>query len=427
MFSLFAQLVFLLSSYPLARWVLPHIKTRKNSLILHISLGLVVCSLIFRIRIILALTMATIGYLLLDKNPYCTFVVTFFMNISIHLLQLYNPVHRKVNTLTKMIFFKIVATSFNLADGRSLKSKGKDFTPRQKNCYLTKKPTFYEWIAYCFTPFGANSPSFYEFRLFEYILDVGQNERKVSEKSQSKAISCIKQCFVHFIIYYSFRHYFNLSYYQSEFFLSLNIVFRILLVLFLGVIIYSRFFMLWKAVDAGLFEVGLFDIPNIEEEEFTSLSLLNLLSTSTIKDYGKAFNHTNSLFWSNYLTSRGPDSGLSPTAVKIISTIVKPTTKGLYGAYLLSPIEKKLYGVAEPFIEVIASHFTDNVYWAKYVFTQVFMIASKSSVRFKTIYAFYYVNYVIYFFFWIAALIIIIVGFVVKKIKKTKNEKEKKD
>ena len=364
---------------------------------------------------------------MVDYNPYYVFAIAYFMNTAVHFVQLVWPINVRVKNLTKMIFFKIVATSFNLADGRKVKEGKAGLNKRQKTFHLLKKPTFLEWIGYCFTPFGAISPSFYEFRLFENILDVGKNPSKISDKSRSKAIECLKRSFVHFVIYYVFRHFFTLKFYKSEFFLSLNILFRILLVLILGIIVFSRDFMFWKVVDASLFEVGFLDSGLVEEDEFTSLTIENLLSQKTIKDWSKAFNHTNEIFWSNYLTLRGPESGLPPKVIEWIAFFCKPIYKGLCGGILLASFEKKLFVAAEKVLHTFAPRFTKDTFWPEYIFTQVFMVLNRASMRFTTVYAFFYVNYVIYFIFWIVAAAMVGYGYYMEKNEASAPEKKEDD
>lgn len=425
MFSVFVQYLFLLSAYPLARWVLPRIQSRQKALVFHITIGLAACSLLYKTRLVYAFVMIAIGYLILDKNPYTVFCIAFFMNTAVHFIQLCFPVSVRVKNLTKMIFFKIVATSFNLADGKNVNQN--KLTKRQKTCQLQKKPTFLEWFGYCITPFGALSPSFYEFRIFEYILDVGKNTQKVSEKSHQKAIDCLKRSFIHFTIYYVFRHYFTLKFYKSEFFLSLNIIFRILYVLVLGIIVFSRDFMFWKVVDASLFAVGIEDSGLLSEDEFSSLTIENLLSKRTIKEWSSAFNHTNELFWKNYLTSRANGSGLSQEIINYIAFVCKPVYKGLCGGFLLGAFEKKLFVAAEKVLHKFAPKYT-KTFWPEYIFTQVFMVLNRSSMRFTTTYSFFYVNYVIYFIFWfIAAAMVLADKFLLKQDDSVQNEKKEKE
>lgn len=429
MFSVFVQYLFLLTSYPIARWILPQLKNKQNIILFNITFGLGICSLLYKTRIILAFSMLTVGYILLDKNPYLTFIISFLMHVSFHIIQIISPNHVQIKGFTRILFCKIVSTSFNLFDGRQDPKKKKNFSNRQKICSLTRKPSYFEWLAYCFTPFGSISPSFYEFRLFEWILNFEGNKEKVSEKSRLKSIECLKQSFLHFLIYFSFRHYFCLAFYQSEFYLNLNLIIRISIMLFLGVIMLNRFFMQWKAVDAGLYEVGFEDSGILSEDEFSSLTLLNLLKKSTIKDYGKAFNHTNNLFWSNYLKSRGADSGISQPLYDTLSTCIKPFFMGLNGGYFLGPFERKLYSRAEKVLHDYAPLLLSNCFWLDYGFTQMFMIASKASIRFKTVYAFFYINYVIDFIFWIVASALVLSGFLLERNAKTDidNTNVKKD
>lgn len=426
MFSVLFQYLFLLSAYPLARWVLPHIKSRQNALIIHITLGIAACSFFFRQRIILAVIMITIGYYILDSNPYMVLAVSFFLNTAVHFVQLCWPVHHKVSNLTMIVFYKIVATSFNLEDGRKIKSEDKKLDDHQKSFHLLKKPTFMEWVAYCFTPFGAIANSFYGYRLFDYLLDIGNRQQNVSEKSRSKAIGCLGRSVIYGLIYFCFRHYFSLSFYQSEFFLSLNIIIRIILVLFLGVIIFSKDFMFWKVVDASLYEAGFDDSGIAPESEYTSLTFEYLLSTKTIKDWSFAFNHTNEVFWLNYLTSRGPESGLGPSVVGWIAYFAKAIYKGLCGGIMLASFEKSLFSQAEKVLRAVVPRYTKSI-WPTYLFAQITMIMNRTSMRFKTTYTFFYVNYVIYFIFWIISAIIVVAGRFLIKNEETEQPKKEKE
>lgn len=424
MYSVLFQYVFLLTSYPLARWILPHIKSKQNALILHIVLGVAACTFFFRERIILALIMITVGYYILDSNPYTVFAVSFFMNTVIHFVQLVWPVHHKISNLTMIVFYKIVATSFNLEDGRKIKQQEKQLDKRQRNFALLQKPTFFEWLSYCFTPFGSISNSFYEYKLFDYLLNIGNNPNKASDKSKSKALLCLLRSLVYSAIYYCFRHYFSLDFYKSEFFLSLNFFVRILLVLFLGIIIFSKDFMLWKAVDAGLYAAGFEDSGFATETDFSSLTFEFLLSTKTIKEWSGAFNYTNELFWSNYLTLRGPESGLGPTVVYWIMFFAKPIYKGLYGGILLASFEKKLFEKAEKVLMAVVPRFTKS-FWPVYIFAQAAMTLNRASMRFKTTYTFFYVNEVINYSFWILSAVLVVAGFFL--VKDQPKAEEKKD
>lgn len=107
-----------------------------------------------------------------------------------------------------------------------------------------------------------------------------------------------------------------------------------------------------------------------------------------------------------------------------ISFVLKPFLKGPYGGYFLGVFEKKLFVSAEKFIQILAPNYTENFLWVEYAFTQIFMIANKASIRFKTIYAFIYVNFVILFFFWICASVIIVVGYFLTKSENNKNKIE---
>ena len=177
----------MLSGYPLARWVLPHISSRELAIVVHLTIGIAFCSFFFGQTMLLAFTMIFTGYFILDKNPILVFIFSFIMNSVIHCIQFCWSSHHKVSNLTMIVFYKIVATSFNLDDGRKIKSQDEPLTENQRSLHLTKKPTFFEWIAYCFTPFGSISNSFYEFKFFDRLLEFGTKQQTVSNTSKTKS------------------------------------------------------------------------------------------------------------------------------------------------------------------------------------------------------------------------------------------------
>ena len=300
--STFLQYLFMLSGYPLARWVLPHISSREHAIIVHLTIGISFCSFIFGQEMLYAFTMISIGYFILDKNPNEVFKVSFIMNSVIHCIQFCYSSHHEVSNLTMIVFYKIVATSFNLDDGRKIKLNDKHLTENQRSLHLTKKPTFCEWIAYCFTPFGSISNSFYEFKFFDRLLEIGTKKQTVSDTSKAKAKDRLIRSFFHGLIYFTFRHPLEFSFYQTECFHSFNLLARLFFVLLLGVTIYCKDFMFWNSVDAGLYEAGFADYGIEPEEDYTSLTFEYLLSMETIEEWSFAFNHTNEVFWLKYLT-----------------------------------------------------------------------------------------------------------------------------
>ena len=151
------------------------------------------------------------------------------------------------------------------------------------------------------------------------------------------------------------------------------------------------------------------------------------MSKRTIKEWSSAFNHTNELFWKNYLTSRANGSGLSQEIINYIAFVCKPVYKGLCGGFLLGAFEKKLFVAAEKVLHKFAPKYT-KTFWPEYIFTQVFMVLNRSSMRFTTTYSFFYVNYVIYFIFWfIAAAMVLADKFLLKQDDSVQNEKKEKE
>lgn len=369
------------------------------------------------------------GYLIIDKDPNFVFTISFIMNSIIHCIQFYWSPHRKVSNLTMIVFYKIVATSYNLDDGRKIKFQDETITENQRSLHLTKKPTFVEWIAYCLTPFGSISNSFYEFKFFDRLLDAGTKQQTVSDTNKAKAKDLLIRSFLHGLIYFTFRHSFTFSFYQTECFHSFNIITRILFVLFLSVVIFSKDFMFWNVVDAGLFEAGFADYGIEPENDYTSLTFEYLLSMKNIREWLFAYNHTNEIFWIKYFKSRVARSGP-------IENTFQTIYKGFWGGIMLGSLEKSLFLYAERAFDLILPIYTRS-FWPTYIFAQAMMALNRTSMRFKTTYSFFYMNYAIYFILWILSVVLLAAGSffqqnrqndqIRQKIQKYKKRKQKED
>ena len=95
---------------------LPHISSREHAIVVHLTIGIAFCCFFFGQKKLLAFIMISTVYFIIDKDHYLVFKISFIMNSIIHCIQFCWSSHYKVSNLTIIVFYKIVATSFNLDD-----------------------------------------------------------------------------------------------------------------------------------------------------------------------------------------------------------------------------------------------------------------------------------------------------------------------
>ena len=402
MFYSFLQFLFLTSIYPIARWVLPHIRDRDHAIIFHITSGIVYLVLLYGQRSLMAIIMSVIGYFILGFNPYFVFSYAYLFNMFCHFLQMIKPTSLRISNISMIIFLKVTATTFNLEDGRRKRITGKSVNARREKFALDQKPTFLEWFAYCFSPFGALASVFYEFKLFNAVLECGNNLDKVNERAKQKALVSFKSSIVFALIYYSCTKYFSLSFYSTEFFKSCGPISRIVLILILSFLFLFKNYFQWEATQAGYYQVGLTCNDIGSNEDCINPPIYTLIQAKSIAEWKNIFNHTMSVFWKNYFSERISEIGLGNRIEKLLGYTVKPFYKGLYGGFFCNQFQTMIISKAEKIFRVEKPRdLLSNS------FTVFFMLLSLATIRGKSTWSFFYVNYLMYFIIWVIPLVII--------------------
>lgn len=336
------------------------------------------------------------------------------MHVYIHFLQLIHPKCVKIGDASKLLFFKTVATSYNLDSGRKKKSNKKTKIKNDDKYYLFKKPVFIEWISYCFTPFGCTSIVFYEFKFFELLLK--PNLRKVNEESRQKAFSCFKRSVLYAIFYSHIHNFLKIIIFNSQFYSSLSFCYQIFFVWAITVLCFLKRFIQFKAIDAGLYEVGFYDNGFSSSSDFESSDFDILLTQKTIKNWSRAFNPTFFSFYSHYFSSflSDPRSGLSDKSRKIASFLLKPLTKGFHGAVYLGAIYKKFFIFVEKRLKIIFKKLPESE-TPFLIFTQIAMISNRATMLFRTTKSFFLMSNYMHFIMEFLSLFILIVSYYLSK------------
>jgi hypothetical protein len=314
-FGVLAVLFFTdLSLWPVARYILPRIKSRTAAAIFHLVTGLAFCYVMFESQIIIAIIMTLVSYVTLHMSTTIAIIVAAILNSGIHIfLMIYSPEQWKfgITCLTMIAFHKILATAFNLKHYRDNK-QGKKLREFQKQLALSKVPNILEWFAYIFTPYGGNSGPTIEFKLFDLILETGNREH-IKDDSIDRKMA--RKRWIQAIIYGAFNAFFmpyaKLEAYTKPPYTELPILLKPLATLVLTIINISRYHCAWLNVDAGFFELGLGSTPFSTFEDVSNGTLLELFSSRSIGQWIQIWNHTAHLFWKRYLFYPLKDSGFS--------------------------------------------------------------------------------------------------------------------
>ena len=300
-----------LSFWPMSIFMFPKIKSRNLTLILHLTIGLGLCYLLFQKRLLFCLIPAIVLYPFLSLNPFVVTVLAFLGNSITNLYQMFSgPASwsMDVTALALTMFQKIVSISFNIDDGRKV-AKGESFKVQHfKNVALEAKPSFLAWLAYCFTPFGCSSGPFYEYKLFDEIVSCAERKHIAPDSTDRELAR--KRYFGSMVYALITSIGFSIcsrNTYESDFYLESMLIFRLVMMLFLTSIQAVKYYTVWWTTEAALFEFGLLGsecVSTTNEISISNLSFTDVLKSESSGIWLQRWNHSAHLFWKNYLFYR---------------------------------------------------------------------------------------------------------------------------
>ena len=313
-FGVLATLFFVdLSLWPVARYVLPHIKNRTIAAIFHIVTGVAFCCVLFFNQMWLTFAMVTITYIGLHLSTTAAIVIDIVCNCLVHIwLRFYSLGQWKFecSCLTMIVFQKVLATAFNLKHYKD-HQKGKKIRPFHQDYMLEKIPSVLEWFAYCYSPYGGNSGPAIEFKLFDIILDAG-NRPHIADDSEDRKMAR-KRWFMaigYGIANAIFMPYAGLRMYDTPFFQNLPVLLKPIMVMIFTVINISRYFCAWLNVDAGYYELGLGSTGFSTFESVSNGHLGELFQARSVGHWIQIWNHSTHLMWKNYIFYPLKDAGV---------------------------------------------------------------------------------------------------------------------
>ncbi|OHT11608.1 MBOAT family protein [Tritrichomonas foetus] len=320
--------------YPISLYVLPHIKTRQSAAIFHIVYGLVFSVILFGFDTFILLGAIIIGYFIIGINPVVGSAISFAMASFSHILYAIRCKGWDLDISGNLmcLFQRHMSLAFNIDDGRKIKSGEKLRRDHWTKLALEKKPSFLFYFAYTITPYGSFGNPFYEYKVFEELLDCGVNP-PVDQNDRNEA-------FWRFIksLFYSLVNVFAMSYvtydtYKSEFYLGLPIVVRCLMMVVFTIIQLARYYPGWQAMEAAYIAAGLNKSKYVTPDEIQNSPFSYVLQSPTSQEWMRRWNHTTHLFWKNYLFTRMLNAGYSFTIADTVTFSMSSAWHGFRPVY----------------------------------------------------------------------------------------------
>jgi hypothetical protein len=331
--------LFILPLYPLTRFVLPHLKSRRAMLYFNLAYGLCLNLLLFRWRTLFAIVTAVIGYLAVEWTPLYTMFLMYGLNTATHLwhfLHVERAWTMEVTGSCMMILQRVVSLCYNIDDGRR-KCRHERFATFS----VATAPSALEFFAYVFSPFGAITGPFLEFRCFDFLCGIPTRAPIAADSpDRRRANLYFIGSITHAAVATMFGKYFTYeNSYGSSFYLSSPRVVRMFLMTAISLYYGAKYYVMWYAVQAALLECGLNASRFAQEEDFSNVSVLYFLGSKTIGDWLQRWNHSAHLFLKNYLYIRFLDVGGNKTVGKLLVFVCSALWHGFKPPYYLVLIE----------------------------------------------------------------------------------------
>ncbi|KAH0788177.1 MBOAT family protein [Histomonas meleagridis] len=345
-----------MSLMPLYRWVLPKIKSRYFHSIFHIITGLFLTRILYKNDFIIPILITFITYFIIDKNPYIVSLIAMGINTAVNLYQKLKANESwdfEVTAITMILFNRIVFTTFNLSDGRKIKEGKPVKREFSKRLALDKKPSLLDWFAYCITPMGGNSGPCFEFKIFEYILTIGDHPQ-ISADSKSRKYA--NKRFLSSIFWSVFNILFmnkvQISFYSQPWFVRQNVFIRFLLSIVCTIGQFCRYYPAWHPVESSIYETGVCETPLVEDfYDCSNMGLVQLLTTPSVGAWLQVWNHTSHIFFKRYLFYQLKDNGFSYSFSHHSVFVVSALWHGFDPVYLMLLPELVASSVADQMLQ----------------------------------------------------------------------------
>lgn len=291
--------------YPISLFVLPRLKSRQSSAIFHIFYGLSFSFILFGWDTLILIGSILIGYVVIDINPIVGSAVGFAMSSFSHILYALRCKGWDLDISGNLmcLFQRLMSLSFNIGDGKALK-EGKELKrDHWKKLSLDGRPPFLFYFAYTITPYGSFGNPFIEYKVFEYLLNCGNNPPP-DESDRKEALWRYARSYFFAIINIFLMSYVSYDTYKSEFYLQFPPPIRCVFMTLFTLAQLTRYFPGWYSIEAAFIAAGLNKNGIVKPDEITNNSFTYVIQSPTSQEWMRRWNHTTHLFWKEYLFTR---------------------------------------------------------------------------------------------------------------------------
>lgn len=328
-----------LGLYPMARFVFPLIKNKYISAIIHIIYGEFLSFVLFGVKdSVIMIVFILASYFLLFLDPIKAGIIGFAMTMATHIYIYLQGVSwaLDITGLSMVCFQKLYSLSWNLKDAQDIRDK-KEVRKRMAQLAVDKRPDIIIYYAYLITPYGGFTNPFIEFKTFDYMINRGNRTEPLTAEDKYLSLKRFIQAYVLSGFVAVTMPYIKWENYESEWFLNLNVVFKVFAIGILTSMTVVRYFCSWWVVESGYYGFGLAssNIFGNVKDEVSNLSLFEVLDSRSCQDWMRRWNHTTHLFFKNYIYARLLGAGYSPTVGNLAVFIGSSAWHGCRPVYFI--------------------------------------------------------------------------------------------
>ena len=411
--------------YPMARFVFPHIKSKYINALIHIIYGNILSFALFGIKdSLIMVAFIIISYFLLFLPPWIAGFIGFSMTMATHVYIVLQGVSwaLDITGLSMVCFQKVFSLAWNLYDGKRLQEK-KEVRKRASQLAVFERPNIFIYYAYLITPYGGFTNPFIEFKVFDYMLNIGNRKEPLTSEDKYLALKRFIEAYLLSGFVAVTMKYMVWENYESQWYLNLNIVLKCFAIAALTAFSVTRYYCSWWVVESGYYAFGLAssNLYDNVKYEISNLSLLEVLDSRSCQDWMRRWNHTTHLFFKNYLYARLMAQGFSSAFGNFAVFFVSMAWHGCRPVYFLLLPESFLIMEAD---RVFCRKFpAKNIFWILIhdIFVCTTMLYCTSTWFYPWVHNFIYVRKSVYY---LPTVFSILMFFALKFVKTPKKPEE---
>ena len=426
-------MVFNAGLYPMAKWVFPRIKNRNINALIHLVYGLTMSFMMFGyFDTTIMIIFIVVAYFLLYLRPLYASLICFGMTMLTHLYIVMQGVSwaLDITGLSMVVFQKLCSLSFNIQDGRKIAEGTEKLHPHWVQAAVLEKPNIFIFFAYCITPYGSFSNPFIEFKVFDYMLNIGSRKEPLTDEDNKLALKRFIEAYICSAVTQISFSYVGYEKFESDWYYALPLIVRLYVIVLNTLFTVIRYFCSWWAVESGLYAFGLASsgiFPTVKTD-ISNLSMLEVLDSRSVQEWFRRWNHSTHLFWKNYLYTRMRACGYSSSLGNVAVFVCSMSWHGCRPVYLMMLPEAFIFMETDKILLKKFPLTEHSSIWAILmhdIFVSTSMLYVTSTFFYPWVHEFFHVRKTVYFFPTIFSIVMaVVLSFIPSKGKKGSKTKD---